>query len=630
MGRIKQLDSQTANMIAAGEVVERPMGVVKELVDNAIDAGATRIDISVEEGGISKITVSDNGIGMDADDAQMAFQRHATSKIRTQNDLWSIHTLGFRGEALPSIASVAKVTMITSDGTDATKIVIEYGQVSSVSAYPCNQGTEITVEGLFYRTPARLKHMRSGSYEASLIQDVISRFALSHPEISFHLISDGRDALRTTGQGNLLEVIYQVAGRAAAENAIPVSFEDYDYKVTGYLIKPMITRASRSMMYVFLNQRMVRTYKLYKAIQDGYEDFIVKGRYPLCVLQITMDPHLLDVNVHPSKWEVRLSKEIQLEYLIKDNVRKALAGTTLAPKVEVAQARQEYYEPMRFDTDQLIREAETKQKPPGTSTMPFEAQEVRKPEPEKPAEAKPEVREPEAQAQPEKEECFYESIAREAEVDNAVLRQLNAEVREPQNEYKPVRQEFPHMDVIGQFHEKFILCAVKEGLAIIDQHAAQERVHYEEYCQKLNQNPVMMDCLVPLTVHAGSDLVRRVDELNAAASDLHITFEPFGPDTLAVHSVPAWMKDIEEIPFLEDVLDQFRNDRESKYTRMEKKRIATMACHHSIRFNRSLTMDEMKEVVRQLSLCENPYHCPHGRPTYVILDEKELTKEFLR
>jgi DNA mismatch repair protein MutL len=186
------------------------------------------------------------------------------------------------------------------------------------------------------------------------------------------------------------------------------------------------------------------------------------------------------------------------------------------------------------------------------------------------------------------------------------------------------------MDVIGQFHEKFILCAVKEGLAIIDQHAAQERVHYEEYCQKLNQNPVMMDCLVPLTVHAGSDLVRRVDELNQAAADLHITFEPFGPDTLAVHSVPAWMKDIEEIPFLEDVLDQFRNDRESRYTRMEKKRIATMACHHSIRFNRTLTMDEMKEVVRQLSLCENPYHCPHGRPTYVILDEKELTKEFLR
>ena len=621
MGRIKQLDSQTANMIAAGEVVERPMGVVKELVDNAIDAGSTRIDISIEEGGISKITISDNGCGMDTDDAQMAFQRHATSKIRNQNDLWSIHTLGFRGEALPSIASVSKVTMITSDGEDATKIVIEYGQVTSVSSYPCNQGTEITVEGLFYRTPARLKHMRSGSYEASLIQDVISRFALSHPEISFHLISDGRDALRTTGQNNLLEVLYQVGGRGAAENAIPVQFEDYDYKVTGYLVKPMITRASRSMMYVFLNQRMVRTYKLYKAIQDGYEDFIVKGRYPLCVLNITMDPHLLDVNVHPSKWEVRISKEIQLEYLIRDNVRKALSSSILAPKVEPARARQEYYEPLSFDTDSLIREAETKQKP-AVSEKPAE-----------PVQMPLEIDEPVKEEIPsvQEKQDLYEAIRKEAEADRAVMEEITQQqIKEPEAEYTPVRQEFPHMDVIGQFHEKFILCAVKEGLAIIDQHAAQERVHYEEYCQKLNQNPVMMDCLVPLTVHASNDLVRRVDELNEAAADLHITFEPFGPDTLAVHSVPAWMSEIEEVPFLEDVLDQFKNERESRYTRMEKKRIATMACHHSIRFNRSLTMDEMKEVVHQLSLCENPYHCPHGRPTFVILDEKELTKEFLR
>ena len=611
MGRIQQLDAQTANMIAAGEVVERPMGVVKELVENAIDAGSTRIEVSVEEGGIQKITITDNGTGMDAADAEMAFQRHATSKIRSQNDLWSIGTLGFRGEALPSIASVSKVTMTTSDGNDATKIVIEYGQVKSVSSFACNQGTEITVEGLFYRTPARLKHMRSGSYEASLIQDVISRFALSHPEISFRLISDGRDSFRTSGQGNLLEVLYQVCGRAAAENAIEVNFSDYDYKVSGYLVKPVITRASRSMMYVFLNGRMVRTYKLYKAIQDGYEDFIVKGRYPLCVLNIEMDPHLLDVNVHPSKWEVRLSKEIQLEYLIRDNVKKTLGGTLLAPKAGVAPARQDFYEPMRFDTDSLIREAEKK----------------------KPEETKPSGEEKHSeQISLMPDEDTRKAILAEAKQDNEYLKSLEAQVKEPEKEYVPPvqKQEFPIMDVIGQLHDKFILCAVKDGLVIIDQHAAQERVHYEEFCQKLNQNPVMMECLVPLVIHAGNDLVRRVDEINEAASDLHITFEPFGPDTLSVHSVPAWMSEIEEIPFLEDVIDQFRNERESRYTRMEKKKIATMACHHSIRFNRSLTMDEMREVVDQLKQCENPYHCPHGRPTFVILSEKELVKEFLR
>ncbi|MDO4414672.1 MAG: DNA mismatch repair endonuclease MutL [Erysipelotrichaceae bacterium] len=627
MGRIQQLDSQTANMIAAGEVVERPMGVVKELVDNAIDAGSTRIDIAIEEGGISKITIRDNGIGMDAEDAEMAFKRHATSKIRTQNDLWSIHTLGFRGEALPSISSVAKVTMITSDGHDSTRIVIEYGKTVSVSSYPCNQGTEITVEGLFYRTPARLKHMRSASYEASLIQDVIVRFALSHPEISFCLTSDGRDSFRTSGQGDLLEVLFQSGGRAVAENALKAEFEDFDYKVSGYLVKPVITRASRSNMYVFLNGRMVRTYKLHKAIQDGYEDFIVKGRYPICVLNIEMDPRLLDVNVHPSKWEVRLSKEIQLEYLIRDNVHKILAGGPLMPKVEPAAARQEYYEPLSFDTDSLIREAEVKQ-----AQAKKESNRAELPAEEKIQEQVIEKNEP-VKTEPvhRVDEATYQAILSEAKKDEEILKAAES-VREPEPVYetKKTSPSFPHMDVIGQLHEKFILCAVKDGLAVIDQHAAQERVHYEEYCQKLNTNPVMLDCLVPLVVHAGSDLVARCDEINEAAADLHITFEPFGPDTLAVRSVPAWMKDLEELPFLEDVIDQFRNDRESKYTRMEKKRIATMACHHSIRFNRSLTMDEMKEVVSQLSVCENPYHCPHGRPTFVILDEKELTKEFLR
>ena len=602
MGRIRQLDALTANMIAAGEVVERPMGVVKELVENAIDAQSTRIDVAIEEGGIQSVTVRDNGIGMDSADAELAFHRHATSKIRTQNDLWSINTLGFRGEALPSIASVAKVTMCTSDGNESTRVVIEYGETVSVSSYPCDQGTEIRVEGLFYRTPARLKHMRSGSYEASLIQDVIVRFALSHPEISFRLVSDGRDAFRTSGQGDLLEVLFQACGRAVAENAVPVEFGDFDYNVKGYLVKPLITRASRTGMYVFLNGRMVRTFKLYKAIQDGYEDFIVKGRYPICVLDITMDPHILDVNVHPSKWEVRLSKEIQLEYLIRDQVKNALGGNVLAPKIEPAQARQEYYEPIAFDTDNLIRQAQQKAETP----------------------VRPPVQIPEPQNEPVRQD-----ILEEARKDNEVLQEIQQKISEPQPEYKP-EKVFPLMEVIGQFHDKFILCAVKDGLAVIDQHAAQERVHYEEYQRMLNQNPAMADLLIPITVHAGSDLVQRVDEINQSIEDLHIIFEPFGPDTLAVRSVPVWMKDVDEESFLNDLIDQFRNDRESKYTRMEKKRIATLACHHSIRFNRSLTTDEMKETVRQLSLCENPWHCPHGRPTFIILDEKELEKEFLR
>ncbi|MDO5121068.1 MAG: DNA mismatch repair endonuclease MutL [Erysipelotrichaceae bacterium] len=598
MSRIVQLDEQTANMIAAGEVVERPQGVVKELVENAIDAGSTRITITVREGGLASLTVTDDGCGMDSKDAVMAFQRHATSKIRTQSDLWRIHTLGFRGEALPSIASVSKLTLTTSDGNESTRVKIEYGKTVSVSAYPADQGTEITVEGLFYKTPARLKHMRSAAYENSLIQDVVTRFAMSHPEISFRLISDGRTAFQTTGKGNLLEVLYQAWGREAAENAVPVEFSDFDYTVTGYIIKPQITRSTRNSMHVFLNGRMVRTFRLYKAIEDGYEDFIVKGRHPLAVLQIRMDSQLLDVNVHPSKWEVRLSKENQLEQLIRTEINQTLKNTVLAPKVEVSTARQTYYEPLTLDTLDL------------NTPVKEEAPHIVQPEPVQQKPVQKPVRETaEVISEPEPAPVYTPPVEAERPV---------------------VREKFPDMQVIGQLHGKFILCAVENGLAVLDQHACQERVHYEEIRAKLNTEPAMTDCLIPLQVKASADLVQRVDEINEAVSDLHIAFEPFGRDLLIVRRIPLWMKDIDAQTFLQDVMDSFREEREIRYARMEKKKIATMACHRSIRFNRNLTMDEMREVVRQLGTCENPYHCPHGRPTFVILSEKELTKEFLR
>ena len=597
MGKIHQLDTQTANMIAAGEVVERPMGVVKELVENAIDAGSTRITVSVIDGGMTKITVRDNGIGMDSEDALNAFKRHATSKIKGQNDLFDIHTLGFRGEALPSIASVSKVTLTTSDGNDSTRVQIEYGEIKNAGNYPCDEGTEISIEGLFYRTPARLKHLKSGSYENTLIQDVIVKFAFSYPSIAFIFISNDRISFQTTGKGNLLEVIYQAWGREAGENAIAVDFSDYDYHVTGYIVKPSLTRVSRNCMHVFLNGRMVRTFRLYKSILDGYEDFIVKGRNPLVVLNIEMDPQLLDVNVHPSKWEVRISKENQLEYLIKDNIREALKSTMLAPVAEVKAAVQKVsVEPIFFDTNSAL-------------VTPFVA----------------------------KKEDLVTPIVEPKSIETIKEENIKPVIQEVIKEEKIIEEKeiqhekLPEMTGIGQLHEKFILCSTEKGLAILDQHACQERVHYEELLQKLDETtPVMMELLVPISILAGNDLVERVDEINASISDMHFQFEPFGRDTFIVRSVPMWMKEVEEERFLQDVIDNFKNDRDSKYARMEKKKIATMACHSSIRFNRTLSLDEMKEVVKQLYKCQNPYHCPHGRPTFIILDEKELTKEFLR
>ena len=609
MGRIAQLDNQTANMIAAGEVVERPMGVVKELIENAIDAGSTRIQITVEEGGLSKITILDNGSGMDADDAQMCFERHATSKIHNENDLWSIHTLGFRGEALPSIASVAKVTLNTSDGKDATRVVIAYGQKESVSPYPCNQGTEITVEGLFYQTPARLKHMRSASYESSLIQDVISRFAMSHPEIAFHFINDGRDAFRTSGQGNLLEVLYAVYGKAAAENAIPVDFSDYDYQVKGYLIKPLISRASRSMMHIFLNGRMVRTYKLYQSVQDAYDDFLPKGRYPMCVLSITMDPHLLDVNVHPSKWEVRISKETQLELLIKEEVYKALCANETVVEKEAEAPKTEYYQPLSFDTDELIVK---KKDEPAAEAKEEESQE------EQPVETPKQEFVLDEQARKE--------IAKEAAEDNAMLAALQAKVEEKNSYNETKTTPLPLLEVIGQYKDSYILAGCMQGLAVIDQKAAQARVEYEKLQTTLNDHPVMMDLLVPVTIHASDDEMQRIEEINQAMQELHLSFEPFGKDTLMVRSVPSWMKDLAQEQFLNDLLDAFLQEKDLHFAKTQKKQIALLASKNSVHVHQKLTMEEMKNILIQLAECQNPWNDPSGRPIVMIVEESQLLK----
>ena len=584
MGRIKQLDSLTTNMIAAGEVVERPMGVVKELVENSIDAESTRIDILIEEGGMKKLTVTDNGTGMDSADAEMSFQRHATSKIRSQNDLWTIHTLGFRGEALPSIASVAKVTMTTSDGNDSSRIIIEYGKKISASPYPCDQGTEITVEGLFYRTPARLKHMRSAAYESSLIQDVVLKFALSHPEISFHLYNEGRETFSTSGQGDLLEVIFQAYGRNAAENAIEVSFRDFDYEVEGYLLKPSVSRASRNAMHLFLNGRMVRTYKLYQAVREGYDQLIPAGRFPVCVLNITMDPHLLDVNVHPSKWEVRLSKELQLETLLRTEVRNAMMASMPAPAASLSEARTYYYEPLSFDTDALVPETTKKEEP------------VKEPE---------EVKQPVIEKKPVKEPV-QETPAAEEE------------------EEKP---DFPAMEVIGQFRGKYIICSTASGLVLIRQNAADRRIRYEEILSAMKNSRLTEDLLLPVTVHVTDALAARCDELNEAVSETGISFEVFGHDTLAVRSLPSWAKGLSGEAFLKGLAELFESD-ELRAGQVQSN--TALAAVRHLPGLKNLTMEDMKELVRKLSLCENPFRDLSGRPVFIVLDEKELEKEFRR
>lgn len=584
MGIIQTLDIQLTNMIAAGEVVERPMGIVKELVENAIDAKATRIEINTLQGGIESIEVIDNGMGMDSADATTAFQRHATSKISKTQDLWAIKTLGFRGEALPSIASVSQVILETNNGEEATRVEIKYGNLISARPFPCNQGTLIKITGLFQKTPARLKHLKTVPYENSLIADVIQKFACSHPEIAFVFTNDGKESFRTSGSGDLLEVVFQLYGKDIAKNAITIDERDADYHLTGICIHPQFTRSTRNAISIFLNERIVKPYRIQKAVVDSYSNYIPSDRYPIVILNIKMDSQLVDVNVHPSKWEVRLSKEQQLEHLIKEMLPKILERHIQAPQIPIHHVVKEKVEIQQFFTD-LEPKIEKK------------------------------VDKPILLIQEEKQ--VYEPHVIQEEVVEKI---------------EPLPQRsFPKLRVLGQLHGKYILCEGDEGLYIIDQHAAQERVNFEKFQDEMeNKQPVMMDCLIPFNLHATNDCISRIDEINAAVLSIGIQFEVFASDRLIVRQTPIWMKDIEAMTFLQDLLDSFKDEREISSKIIHKDKIATMACHHSIRFNRILNNDEMGEVVSQLENCHQPYHCPHGRPTFICIVESQLEREFLR
>lgn len=334
MGKINRLDEHLSNMIAAGEVVERPAGIVKELVENCIDAKSTTVEIQIAQGGIDTITIIDNGIGMDHEDAVVAFERHATSKLKEVNDLWNIHTMGFRGEALPSIASVSHVLMRTNNGEESTEVEIAYGELKGNKPCAAPQGTMLQIRNLFQKTPARFKHLKSPQYEFSLISDVVQKFALSHPEIAFCLSHDGKTVFKTKGSGNLLEVLMQIYGRDVAKSAIKIDVKDNDYHISGYAMQPNFNRATKYYMLLYINHRMVRNYHLQKAIQDAYIGFLPKDRFPIVVLDIEMDAQLVDVNVHPSKWEIRLSKEKQLEKLLYTGLNNALKEKLQVIQVE--------------------------------------------------------------------------------------------------------------------------------------------------------------------------------------------------------------------------------------------------------------------------------------------------------
>lgn len=617
MSKIHVLSEHLTNMIAAGEVVERPAGIVKECVENSIDAQAKTIEIEAFQGGIERLIITDDGIGMDKEDAHLAFMRHATSKMHSEEDLFNIHTMGFRGEALPSIASVAKVELNTNDSNESTLVRYSYGELICEESSSCPRGTKIDISGLFVKTPARFKHLKSPSYEFSVIADIVNKMALSHPEIRFKLSHDGRVVFQTSGNGKIQEILYQMYGREVAENAVYFEGKNDDFKIHGYAIQPKINRATKYFMYITLNTRLIRSVPIQKAILDAYSHFLPPNRFPIVVLQIESDAQLVDVNVHPNKWEVRLSKQNDLLELVKNTIRdslsKSLQTVQIKPKVKTPVFEQEtlnFPYPVKNErkTESIIeREFKKKEEYEKSYDYPIKIDPIIKEE-----KIEYPVEEPKVSTKPELQK--EESIA------------------EVENEEKAVGYEFfYHLKVIGQLKDSYILCENEEGLVIIDQHAAQERYHYE-MLQEALQKPCtnLQPLMLPIQLDVSSNIMSQVNTINEKTSFFGLEFEPFGNDQLIVREIPLWFQDVHEEAFLYDLLDFFEKDNEIDMSKLRKHVLATMSCHSSIRFNRSLTMDEMKQVIEDLKKCKQPYHCPHGRPTVIKMSDHDLRKEFER
>lgn len=611
MAKIRQLSEHITNMIAAGEVVERPMGIVKECVENSIDAHATHIEVHITDGGLSKITIIDDGDGMDFEDAKMAFERHATSKIKEENDLWNIHSLGFRGEAIPSIASVSEVTLKTNNGIDSTIIQVFYGETIKHQTFSTPKGTQIDIENLFAKTPARYKHLKTTQYEFSLINDIIQKFALGYPNISFLLTHNNLDVFKTSGRGNLQEILFQMFGREVAKGAIEIYAKDDDYKITGYAIQPNMNRATKYYMYIYMNQRMVRQNRLYKAIQDAYHAYMPSDRYPILVLNIEMDPQLLDVNVHPSKWEVRLSKEKQLENLIYITIKEALKKhlqvpevNTIKEKVKVETQTLELYQEKELYKQDVKEAIETYHANHQNNQLEIEQKDEEIQIEKQPIEIKEEIQE---SIQTEKKEMNFK-----------------------EDKIQPLNPSFPQLQVIGQFHGNYILAQGDKGLYIIDQHAAQEKYHYEILRRNIFKQCEMQDLLIPEVIKVSPAILVQLDDINEMLSHMQIECECFGEDACIIRSIPIWLKDTNITDFMQDIFDFYQNNQTIDAESLRKAALASLACHTSIRFNRKLNLEEMKQVIEDLEKCEQPFNCPHGRPTMICITDEQLLKEFIR
>lgn len=733
MPRIKVLDEQLANQIAAGEVVERPASVVKELVENAIDAGGTTIDVAVEEGGLTLIRVTDNGGGIPPEDMATAFQRHATSKISSGSDLFRIASLGFRGEALPSIAAVSRLSCVSAETGSglARRLFIEGGTMVTEEPANAPQGTEMSVRDLFYNTPARLKYMKSIQTELGHISDYMNRVALAHPGIAITLKHNGNTLLQTLGTGDRLQVIAAVYGTSTAKTMLPLSASDPDYELTGYVSKPELTRANRNGITVVVNGRYIRSFAANGALLQAYHTLLPINRFPLAVLEIGMHPSLLDVNVHPSKMEVRFSKETELKSLIEKAVKDALATQRHIPGPG-AGGRKERVGPLytqesisfhiadrnigassqeagRPSVAEIGKNSTAYRNPGGgrvssispnggtakggeytgsTGAIPAAAarsEYVPKDAAERlytppsgrdnnaPEETSWTIRESDGEPTPvdaapsaapiDERNGEYVAAAMEAvsaaefasadsasgitdsHHEEALFKQPSHAVTETEESVASTTEGeeadekaaeftpgFPELHWIGQHHGTYIVAQSDDGLYLIDQHAAHERINYEYYLRKFG-NPVAasQSLLVPITLEFTPGEAAQLRELTGLLLEAGVEIEPFGAQTFLVRSYPEWMPQGEEQALLEEMAELVINERKSiNIAKLREKAAIMCACKASIKANDRMTREEGDVLLARLARCAQPYTCPHGRPIIVHLSTYQLEKMFKR
>ena len=675
---IQELPIQVANQIAAGEVVERPASVVKELVENAIDAGASEIAIHIKEAGLRSIQVIDNGKGIAADQVGLAFKRHATSKIYSSSDLFRIRTLGFRGEALPSIASVSEVTMNTSDGESSSEIYIKDGEIIDQKSSALRRGTSVLVENLFYNTPARLKYLKSLQTELAHITDIINREGLGHPDIRFNYTHDGRTLLSTNGKGRVNEVLAAIYGFRQAKDMVAIEGENLDFHISGYVTLPAVTRASKSYMSLFVNGRFIKNYKLNQAILKGYGSKLMVGRYPIAVIYIELDPQLIDVNVHPTKQEVRISKEDDLYDMIKTGIIDALAPVQRIPDVYAhgegdgvqsvnnsdpfasTSSEQNNYRPLSQPTTYLGEQAsldfsaiqsshgsDTKQ----DATSPFSGNGFSNAFDESVnEEVKQSVQVPtylRDEAQVVQAEALENEVDDSDESSVAYL-DTEQEVDLPKSHNKPVWQtvnqvraldqaivdrnmSFPELTYVGQMQGTYLVAENEMGMYLVDQHAAQERIKYEYYRDTIMEfGTAMQSLLLPIVFDFSNSEAQEIDQIRPKLLKMGIDLEPFGPNAFQLQQHPIWMgkKNVQKI--VEDLIALVLEDPKATVGNYREATAIMMSCKRSIKANHYLDEMQAKQLLHDLAYTKNPYNCPHGRPVLVHFSNYEIERMFKR